>query len=268
MMSIDMLLVPGETTEGWTEQGFPAASLRSDREVRDAYERFGTRRRPVVWIVPDGSHLATLAETGELLKSNHRLLLLDEATSVRKDLLHLLFRVVVAPGKGVSLLPMNELRDVLASDERADLFVAGVVDPAAEIAVLYRGNLTPVIVSFSWFLRRDPSPRPNFRDFEVTDYGQTVRFGRYEASTDAILYAHDPEYRRRAKERRLRQDDSLGACIRRLRLARGVARTDFPGVSDKQIARIERGEIASVRARTLAAIAARLEVDPSEITSY
>jgi DNA-binding Xre family transcriptional regulator len=267
-MSVDMLLVPDGTTHEWTEQGFPAASLRSDREVREAYERFGTRRRPVVWIADDVSPLVALAEDGELLKSNHRLLLLDEVTTVRKDLLHLLFRVVVAPGKGVHLLPTDELREVLASEVRADLFVAGVVDAAAEVVVLYRGNLEPVIVPLAWFIRRNPSPRPNFRDFRITDYGQSVRFGKYEASSDAILYAHDPDYRRRAKERRLRQDNSLGACIRRLRLAKGVARHDFPGVSDKQIARIERGEIATVRAKTLAAIAARLEVDPSEITSY
>jgi DNA-binding Xre family transcriptional regulator len=267
-MSVEMLLLPDKSTEEWTEQGFPAASLRSDREVRDAYEHFGTRRRPVVWIVPDDSQLVALTEGGELLKSNHRLLLLDEATSVRKDLLHLLFRVVVAPGKGVNLLPIDELRDVLASDERPDLFVAGVIDPIAEVAVLYRGNLSPVVVPFAWFNRRNPSPRPNFRQFRIADYGQTVRFGRYEASSDAILYAYDPDYRRRAKERRLRQDDSLGACIHRLRLAKGLARSDFPGVSEKQIARIERGEIASVRARTLAAIASALQVQPAEITSY
>jgi hypothetical protein len=266
-MSMEMLLVHDGITDGWADQGFPAASLRSDREVRDAYERLG-RRRPVVWIVPDDSQLVTLAESGRLLESHHRLLLLDEATCVRKDLLHLLFRVVVAPGKGVSLLPTDELREVLASGERADLFVSGVVDPAAEVAVLYRGHLAPVVVPFAWFRRRNPTPKPNFRDFQIVDYGQTVRFGRYEASADAILYAHDPDYRRRAKARRIQQDDSLGACIHRLRLAKGVARGDFPGVSEKQIARIERGEIAKVRAKTLAAIAARLGVDPAEISSY
>src|SRR3954465_10724803 len=100
-MSVDLLLVPDETTGEWEEQGFPAASLRSDREVRDAYERFGTQRRPVMWIADAVSPPVALAEEGELLKSNHRLLLLDETTEVRKDLLHLLFRVVVAPGKGV-----------------------------------------------------------------------------------------------------------------------------------------------------------------------
>jgi DNA-binding Xre family transcriptional regulator len=267
-MSTNMLLVHDESTDEWAEDGFPATSLRSDREVRDAYERLGTRRQPVVWIVGDVSQLVALAGDGELLKSNHRLLLLDAASSVRKELLQVFFRVVVAPGKGMNLLPMHEMREVLASSHRADLFVAGTIDPAAEVVLLYRGNLSPVVVPFAWFLRRDPSPKPNFREFRLADYGQSVRFGKYEASADAILYAHDADYRRRAKERRLQQDDSLGACIRRLRLAKGLSRTDFPGVSDKQIARIERGEIARVRARTLAAIASALQVEPSEITSY
>lgn len=267
-MTIEMLLVHGETTEAWAGRGFPATSLHSGKEVRDAFARGGVRSRPTVWIVHDVMKLAPLAEHGRLLASNHRLLLLDDTTSVQRDLLHLLFRVVVAPGGGVSLLPIDEVRDVLASDERADLFVAGVADAAAQVAVLYRGNLAPVVVPFAWFARRNPSPMPNFRRFRITDYGQTVSFGRYEASSDAILYAHDPDYRRRAKERRLRQDDSLGACIQRLRLARGVARGDFPGVSEKQVARIERGETEAVRVKTLAAIASRLDVDPSEIRSF
>lgn len=267
-MGTNMLLVHDHWTEEWADGGFPAASLRNEREVRDAYERLGTRRQPVVWIVADGSQLVALAGDGELLKYNHRLLLLDAATSVRRELLELFFRVVVAPGRGVHLLPLEELREVLASDHRADLLVAGIADAAAEVVLLYRGNLAPLVVPFAWFTRRDPSPRPNFRDFQITDYGQSVRFGKYEASTDAILYAHDADYRRRAKARRLEQDDSLGACIHRLRLARGLSRADFPGVSEKQIARIERGEIANVREKTLASIAAALQVEPSEITSF
>jgi len=267
-MSMDMLLVPDETTEEWAADGFPATSLRSEREVSAAFEHMGARRHATVWIVDDASQLTPLAEHGDLLRSNHRLLLLNEATGAQKDLLHLLFRVVVAPGDGVNLLPVEELRDVLASEERADLFVGGVIDRKAEVVALYRGNLAPIVVPFAWFLRRNPTPKPNFRDFAITDYGQTVRFGRYEASADAVLYAHDRDYRRRARERRLEQDDSLGACLQRLRLARGLSRRDFPGVSEKQVARIERGEVTKIRTGTLAALAKRLDVDPAEITSY
>jgi hypothetical protein len=37
------------------------------------------------------------------------------------------------------------------------------------------------------------------RDIAVTDFGQTVRLGVYEAATDAILCEFDDDYRRRAK---------------------------------------------------------------------
>jgi integrase len=43
------------------------------------------------------------------------------------------------------------------------------------------------------------------------------------------------------------------ASIRRLQLQRGVARSDFPGLSEKQIARIERGETPRPRPATLLA---------------
>ncbi|HKP75067.1 MAG TPA: helix-turn-helix transcriptional regulator [Longimicrobiaceae bacterium] len=264
---IDMVLVPNGRIGGWAPD-FPGDPLCSDLEVREAYERFRVRRRPVIWIADDVAPLVALAKDAVLLKSEQRLLLLDEPSPGRKDLLHLLFRVVVAPGRGVSLLVLDELREVLGSEHRTDLFIAGVLERAAGVVVLYRGNLAPVVVPLAWFDRRGLSPKPNFGDFEITDYGHSVRFGKYEASTDAILYEYDADYRHRAKERQLKLDDSLGGCIRRLRLMRGLSREDFPGVSEKQIARIERGEIAKVRAGTLAKIASALKVQPDEITSY
>jgi len=267
LTTYDMVLVHNGRKGEWAAD-FPAESPGSPVEVREAYERLGNRRNPVVWVAEDVLPLVALANGIQPLKSEQRLLILDEPSAPRRELLHLLFRVVVAPGKSVTMLPIEELREVLAYDRRTELFIAGMIDQAAELAVLYRGNLTPVVVPFAWFVRRNPTPRPNFRDFELTDYGQSVRFGDYEAATDLILYDFDAEYRRRAKERQLKLDDSLGGCIRRLRLIRGLSREDFPGVSEKQIARIERGEIANVRAKTLAAIASALKVRPEEIRSY
>ena len=267
MTSYEMVLVHNGRKAEWAPD-FPAECPDSTAAVRETYERLGDRRHPVLWVAEDVSPLVALATGTDPLASEQRLLILDEPSGPRKELLHLLFRVVVAPGKGVTLLPIEILREVLASDRRTEVFVAGMIDRAAELAVLYRGNLAPTVVPFAWFLRRNPTPKPNFRDFELTDYGQSVRFGEYEAATDLILYDFDADYRRRAKERQLKLDDSLGGCIRRLRLIRGLSREDFPGVSGKQIARIERGEITNVRARTLAAIAAALKVRPEEITSY
>lgn len=266
-MSQDLLLVADRHTDKWTGAGFPARPLRSDDEVRGAYLR-ADRRRPVLWVARRACQLRPLAEEGRSLRPNHRLLLLSEVEAPARDLLHLLFRVVVAPGDGVRLLPPDELQEVLAAPNRGDYLIGGVVEPCTESVVLYRGTLEPLVLPFSWFLRRNPEPAPDFRDFEVTDFGQTVRLGPYETSTDAILYAHDSDYRRRAKERQLKLDDSFGACLRRLRLMKGVSRNDFPGVSEKQIARIERGEIDRPHRRTLLLIAKRLGVEPRDISTY
>ena len=47
-------------------------------------------------------------------------------------------------------------------------------------------------------------------EVEVTDFGQAIRFGEGEAATDAILYAFDPDYRRRQKAQLVEKDASFG----------------------------------------------------------
>lgn len=267
-MSADLLLIteapPGERAE---DDDFPVRPLRSGDEVRNAYEASARGRRASVWIAECAGQLRPLAGSAPLLRADNRLLLLTEAKRAQRDFLHVMFRVVVAPRPGTSFLPREELMDVLPAPNRDELFITGFVDLCDEVVVLYRGNLEPVVVPFEFFRHRSTDD-PDFHDFEVIDYGHGVRFGEYEAATDFVLYMHDPVYRRRAKARELRHDPSFGACVRRLRLYNVVARDDFPGVSEKEIARIERGEIQKPHRRTVEAIAKRLGVKPSEITSY
>ncbi len=112
------------------------------------------------------------------------------------------------------------------------------------------------------------SPKPDFTDFEVIDTGQTLRFGEYEAATDAILYEFDRASRQRMKKREIAADQSFGGALRRLRLQRGLTRGDFEPLSDKTIARIERGEVDKPHGDTLAMIAKKLGVEPGDIESY
>ncbi|HZU83487.1 MAG TPA: helix-turn-helix transcriptional regulator, partial [Polyangiaceae bacterium] len=111
-------------------------------------------------------------------------------------------------------------------------------------------------------------PRPDADDFEITDFGHTIRLGKFEAAADAILYEFDAEARRRLKQRSLASDATFGGALRRLRLQRGLRREDFEGVSAKEIARIERGEITKPHADTLARLADRLGVRPDEIETF
>jgi len=133
---------------------------------------------------------------------------------------------------------------------------------------LWRGNLDGITVPFSAFPRSGDGTPPDFSQFAVTDCGQTVQFGGYEASTDSILYEFDSDYRRKAKKNLLNRDSSLGGSIRRLRLLRQLRRSDFSPLTDRTIGRIERGESENIQHGTRAILAEKLGVDPDELDTF
>jgi DNA-binding XRE family transcriptional regulator len=174
----------------------------------------------------------------------------------------------VAFGSSGSFLPREELADAIAADNRADLFIGGAVDKASESITLWRGDLSSLVVPFLSFPPSGDGIKPDFDEFSVTDYGQTVRLGKYEAASDVILYESDAEYRRRKAKERIASEKGLGASIRRLRKQRGLSREDFAPLSSKTIARIEQGRVTSIHGKTEATIAKALGVKPDEIASY
>lgn len=239
-------------------------SLTTTEAVREA---FGRSRRGK-WLAPRAASLSLLVDAAEAHHTWHRLLVLDKPSTARRELLSTLFRVVVAPGDGVRLLPTEEIAEVLAHKHPEDFFIGGVADAEDKALVLYRGSLERVVVPFLWFRTAPGGSKPKFDEFEVIDNGQTVRLGKYEAATDAILYEFDPEARARMKSNLVEKDTSFGGALRRLRLQRGVSRDGFRGITPKTIARIERGEVAKPQARTLARIAKKLGVEPDEIETF
>jgi hypothetical protein len=88
------------------------------------------------------------------------------------------------------------------------LFIGAAVAPTDAAVILYRGNLEPLVVPLTWFHERPAGPIPDPDDLAVTDFGQTIRLGAYEAATDALLYEFDEDYRRRAKKRQVETDRS------------------------------------------------------------
>lgn len=176
-------------------------------------------------------------------------------------------RLVFAAEGG--FLPPDELAEALQADNAADLFIGGSADTKNETMTLWRANLEPLTVPFSAFEASGDGTAPDFSQFSVTDHGQTIRLGDYEAAGDAILYEFDPEYRRRIAKERLESERSFGASVRRLRKQRGLRREDFePEITAKTIARIEQGKVERVQKKTLAVIARRLKVKPEEIETY
>jgi hypothetical protein len=179
-----------------------------------------------------------------------------------------LFAPFVWSTENFRLLPLAELAEVLADERRGDLFLGGYADPHNQTLTLVRGDLRRLSVPVSLFLPSGTGEKADAFRLAFADSGNTVRLGDYEAAADAILYEADPDYRRRLLARRRAEDKTFGACLRRLRLLRGLRQADFGDVTAKTIARIERGETAAPHGQTLRAIAALLEVEPDEITDY
>ena len=167
-------------------------------------------------------------------------------------------------------LPPEELGEALSAENRSELFIGGSVDHQSETITLLRGGgkRRSLTVPFTAFEPSGTGTRPDFHRFSLTDCGQTIRLGDYEAAADAILYEYDPDYRRRIHKERKRSEQSFGASLRRLRLQRGLTREDFAPTSAKTIARIEQGKVKRLQSRTLQTLASRLGVRPDEIQMF
>jgi hypothetical protein len=72
-----------------------------------------------------------------------------------------------------------------------DYVLGGQVDYERREIVLVRGDFTQVVVPFSWFSPTTSGLTPDFYDFEITDTGETLCFGEYEAAVSAVLGQHD-----------------------------------------------------------------------------
>jgi hypothetical protein len=178
------------------------------------------------------------------------------------------FERVAFSFNGTGFLPKRELDAVLKAPDRKDRLVGGMPDKRTRTVVLWRGDLASLVVPFYAFAPTANGIRPNWDRFTAADYGHTLRIGGYEAASDSVLYEYDPDFRRRLNRTRVATEQTLGASIRRLRKQRQLTRQDFPELDAKTLARIERGEVETPHAETLAVIAARLGVTPAELGSF
>lgn len=173
-------------------------------------------------------------------------------------------------GFAENFLPPEELAAVLADDRRNDLVIGGIVDHLSKNLILWRGSFESLPVPFAAFAPSGKGVVPDFEQFRVTEYGQTIQLGPYEAATDSLLYDFDSEYRRRIGKERRKSDQSFGAALRRLRKQRGLRREDFALLSAKTIARIEQGKELPehLHARTWDILTQKLGVERKEIKTF
>lgn len=270
-MKGNLMVVEQDRPDCRTTIKLPASStvVRSASAIRVHYDQ-PSQRNVNFWIVPDARDVKLLVDAiDDPQAAKNKLLLLESpAPDIRREYLHYLFGVVMAKDKNGHLLAPDDLFDVLAAPNAADLFIGGLVNNEDAKLVLYRGNFDYLIVPFSWFTAGPGSPQPDFSDFEVIDWGNTIRLGQYEGASDAVLYEFDADYRRQAKKNLIRTDDTFGGALRRLRLQRGLKRSDFSPMSEKEIARIERGQVKRPQRETIRVLADRLGVRPKEIAAF
>jgi hypothetical protein len=148
-----------------------------------------------------------------------------------RAILDALFSSVTTRDELEFVVPLPELAEILESPDRRDLLIAVAKRPKqidTPGLVLYRGDLSAILVPAEWFVAR-PIASPDLRNIAIVDSGQTLRLGDYEVATDAILYEWDPAFRQRLKSRGILRDPSFGGSVRRLRLQRGLRRSDFSG---------------------------------------
>lgn len=106
-------------------------------------------------------------------------------------------------GPFITLNP-EEMMEVISLDisEKIRLIIGGYADFNNNCLVLIRGDGFKFIAPFNIFTPNSQYS-PDFNDLSFIDYGNTVKLGGYEASTDAILYELDPTYKLWADGNRL-----------------------------------------------------------------
>ena len=210
-----------------------------------------------------------ISQTSQHRMTFGRLLTLEDARADVRPTLEGFFSQVIGLPRNSKKLHEEELATVLRASpsERSNVFISGLVNLDLGTLALLRGDLSHVTVPLKMFR---PSGRaiPDFKRFELTDYGHTLKFGDYEATADIVLWEADSEYRKKVKVNEREQAKGFGPSLRRLRKQQGLTQADFPNVSRKSIIRIENGDIDKPHGITLNRIAKALGVEPNEIESY
>lgn len=101
-------------------------------------------------------------------------------------------------------------------------------------------------------------------DFEIQLDGAFLHWPAHDVDLDleSVVLATDPERRRAAELARTVEDAAFGRAVRSLRKAGGLRQSGVPGLSERQVRRIEAGEsTATVDALDALAAAHGLEVD-------
>ncbi len=140
--------------------------------------------------------------------------------------------------------------------------IGTLFDPPSCTLTLIRGDLTTWHLGdellVHWF--KSAAQRP-----QLQDGGTTLTANSTTVAVLEIFRRLDPILRRKLARQHWGKRQDIGARIRHLRKTRGLRREDFPGLTSKTVARIERGEITAPQRETIRLIARHLHVDPATL---
>jgi Helix-turn-helix len=238
--------------------------LKTKMELERAVQR---SRGEDLWIVLANKTIELLSSDIHFAsRKTPSLIVLGDIPQPRIDIIKNFFKRSICQQE--IRLPFEQLAEVMAARDRSDLLIGGEVDQEGGMVLFYRGDFSPLLVPLSAFPQSGDGTKPDFRRFTIEDSGQSVRFGEYEASTESILYEFDAGYRKRHRKNLIKTEKRLGASIRRLRLQKGLRQNDFPDIHEKEIRRIEAGDVKKPHQSTLQKIAAKLGVSVEDLGSY
>ena len=172
---------------------------------------------------------------------------------------HVLDNSGATPPMGALGISAHRQKNVVVKNGALRGFYIAVALNDVSPFTISQGNVVDSIVA---------EARPELSEIAVADFGRMICLRNHEISTATVLHDFDEQYRRRAKLRRKAAERSLGGTVRRLRLDKGLRQKDFPGLTAKEIARIERGEVKKPHERTLSKIARCLGVSTQDISTY
>lgn len=191
---------------------------------------------------------------------------LDEVFEVTRYFAARFSEVLPLPVRAASL-PADELIAALLAPNAKDLAISALVSHRWRALLLTLGDLSTTAIPLSTFRDR-AGITPDLDCVTLTDYGQTIRLGEYEAAVDAVLYEHSPDFRRRARKRLRAADQSFGGSLRRARVQLGLRQSDFAPLSPREMGRIESGEVSSLHDSTRAVIERVMGMTLEEVADY
>src|SRR5262249_45359894 len=100
-----------------------ARIIRTADQARAALSNYN--RQHARWIAPTAAPLRHLSAASGTYGTSNSLLVLEGMTIARRELLDAVFKVVIAPGDGVTLVPKEVLVEVLPGPNAHDLFIGG-----------------------------------------------------------------------------------------------------------------------------------------------